>query len=116
MRIRVGDTVEIISGNDSGQRGKVMKIVSKHGKVVVEGMNRAFKHLKRSQKNPQGGRLSKEMPLQASNVMLVCSACSQASRVGVRIAADGSKQRFCKKCNASISRLSPAKKRTSGAK
>ena len=110
MRIRVGDIVEIIAGNDSGQRGKVLKVVSKHGKLVVEGMNRSFKHLKRSQKNPQGGRLSKEMPLQASNVMLVCSACSQATRVGVRTIADGSKHRYCKKCDANISRLSPAKK------
>lgn len=107
MRIRVGDTVEIIAGNDAGQRGKVLKVLHKHGKLVVEGMNRAFKHLRRSQRNPQGGRLSKEMPIQLSNVMLVCTACSQATRTGARVGADGSKQRYCKKCNATISRLSP---------
>jgi large subunit ribosomal protein L24 len=111
MRIRVGDTVEIIAGNDTGQRGKVLKVDHKHGKLVVEGMNRAFKHLRRSQKNPQGGRLSKEMPLQVSNVMLVCTACSQASRVGNRVGKDGSKERFCKKCNATISRVAPPRKK-----
>src|SRR5690349_6396927 len=107
MRIRVGDVVEITAGNDSGQRGKVLKVAHKHGKIVVEGMNRVFKHLRRSQKNPQGGRLSKEMPMQISNVMLVCSACSQATRVGVRFKDDGSKERFCKKCKASIGRIAP---------
>ena len=52
-------------------RGKVLKVLPKKGKLVVEGVNRVYKHMKRSQKNPQGGRLSKEMPIDVSNVMLV---------------------------------------------
>ncbi len=115
MRIRTGDTVEITTGNDAGQRGKVLKIDNKHGRVVVEGMNRVFKHLRKSQKNPQGGRLSKEMPIQVSNVALVCTSCGKATRTGVRVNADGSKDRVCKKCGAANGRVSTAKKKTAQA-
>ncbi len=107
MHIRVGDTVEVIAGNDSGSRGKVLKVDRAAGKLVVEGMNRVFKHMQRSQRNPQGGRLSKEMPIQISNVLLVCGSCSKASRTGARINADGSKERYCKKCSAGIGRIAP---------
>jgi large subunit ribosomal protein L24 len=109
MHIKVGDTVQVIAGNDRGSRGKVLKVSRQTGKLVVEGMNRVFKHMRRSQRNPQGGRLSKEMPIQLSNVMLVCTSCNKPARTGARIGADGSKTRFCKKCNAEIGRLSPAK-------
>ena len=109
MHIRVGDTVEVVAGNDRGTRGKVLKVNRVAGKLIVEGMNRVFKHMRRSQKNPQGGRLSKEMPIQLSNVMLVCTACSKASRTGARIAADGSKERYCKKCSAATGRIASAK-------
>src|SRR5207247_6392404 len=98
MHIRVGDTVEVIAGNDRGQRGKVLKVNRDAGKIVVEGMNRVFKHMRRSQRNPQGGRLSKEMPIQISNVQLVCTACNAAVRTGARRTADGGKERLCKKC------------------
>jgi large subunit ribosomal protein L24 len=107
MHIRVGDTVEVIAGNDRGTRGKVLRVDRTRGKLVVEGMNRVFKHMRRSQRNPQGGRLSKEMPIQLSNVMLVCTSCGKPSRTGARIAADGSKERYCKKCSASIGRIAP---------
>ena len=108
MHIRVGDTVEVISGNDRGQtKAKVLQVDRAAGKLVVEGMNRVFKHMKRSQRNPQGGRLSKEMPIQLSNVLLVCKSCSAATRTGARFLADGSKERYCKKCGASIGRCGP---------
>ena len=102
MHIKVGDTVQVIAGNDRGSRGKVLKVSRQTDKLVVEGMNRVFKHMRRSQRNPQGGRLSKEMPIQLSNVMLVCTSCNKPARTGARIAADGSKTRFCKKCNEAI--------------
>ena len=112
MHIKVGDTVMVIAGNDRGARGKVLKVDLGAGKLVVEGMNRVFKHMRRSQRNPQGGRLSKEMPIQLSNVLLVCGSCGKASRTGARVAADGSKERYCKKCQASGGRLSPAKEKS----
>ncbi len=109
MRIKVEDVVEIRSGDDTGVRGKVLKVDHVQRKLVVEGVNRVYKHVKRSQKNPQGGRLSKEMPVHISNVLLICESCGKATRVGARYADDGSKQRFCKQCGASLGLLAPAK-------
>jgi len=110
MLIRTGDTVEVIAGNDRGQKSKVLKVDRSTGKAVVEGVNRVKKHIRRSQKYPQGGGLSKEMPVQLSNVKYVCTSCGAATRLGARFLDDGSKERFCKKCNASAGPIAPAKK------
>ena len=109
MRIKANDTVKVISGEDRGTTAKVIRVNRKAGKLVVEGVNRVYKHVKRSQKNPQGGRLSKEMPVFACNVLLVCEACGAATRVGVRYLPNGAKERYCKKCGASNGQVSPAK-------
>ena len=111
MHIRVDDTVEVITGNDRGSRGKVLRVDRTGGKLVVEGVNQVHKHVRRSQRNPQGGRLSMEMPIQISNVLLVCEACGQKTRTGVRYEDDGSKVRYCKKCSAGIGQVSPPKAR-----
>ena len=111
MHIKVGDMVELISGTDRGVRGKVLIVDQEAGAVVVEGVARVYKHVRRSQKNPQGGRLSKEMPSAVSNVLLVCEACGAATRVGVRYLPDGTKERYCKKCGASNGQVSPPKAR-----
>src|SRR3954462_8067481 len=110
MLIRTGDTVEVIAGNDRGQKSKVLKVDRATGKAVVEGVNRVKKHIRRSQKYPQGGVLSKEMPVQLSNVKYFCPSCSAAARLGARFLDDGSKERFCKKCGASAGQIAPAKK------
>jgi large subunit ribosomal protein L24 len=68
-----------------------------------------WKHVRRSQKNPQGGRLNKEMPISASNVMLIDPTSGKPSRVGVRFLADGSKERFAKKSGASLGKIAPAR-------
>jgi large subunit ribosomal protein L24 len=109
MWIKTNDTVKVIAGEDRGTTAKVVRVNRKKGKLVVEGVNRVYKHVKRSQKNPQGGRLSKEMPIQMSNVALVCESCGAATRVGVRYLEDGSKERYCKKCGAGNGQVSPAK-------
>jgi large subunit ribosomal protein L24 len=111
MRIKTNDTVKVIAGDDSGATGKVLRMERKSGKLVVEGINRVYKHVRRSQKNPQGGRLSKEMPIRISNVLLVCEACGAATRVGVRFLENGAKERYCKKCGAGGGQLSPPKAR-----
>jgi len=108
MLIRAGDTVEVRTGNARGTRAKVLSVLpakagdkaGRGGRLVVEGVNRVYRHIRRSQKNPQGGRLSKELPIDASNVLLVCTACGKATRLGVRSTADGGKVRFCRKCGA----------------
>ena len=111
MFIRSGDLVEVRTGNDRGTRAKVLSVrpakTAGGVKLVVEGVNRVYRHMKRSQKNPQGGRLSREMPISVSNVLLVCSACSKATRVGVRLGEDGSKSRVCRKCKADIGIVRP---------
>jgi len=109
MRIKIDDTVVVTSGDDKDVRGKVIKVNRTAGTVLVEGVNKVYKHVRRSQKNPQGGRLSKEMPVRISNVMPICTSCDKGVRVGVKINSDGSKDRVCKKCGESMGSLSPAK-------
>ena len=109
MHIRINDTVEVQTGDDAGTRARVLKVDRAAGKVIVEGVNRVYKHVKRSQRNPQGGRLSKEMPIQISNVLLVCPACGKAARTGARFGKDGSKERFCKKCGSGMGQVAPAR-------
>ena len=103
MLIKAGDTVEVRTGNSRGTRAKVLSVLPAkqaggRDRVVVEGVGRVYRHIRRSQKNQQGGRLSKEMPIAASNVLLVCSSCGKATRLGAKVAADGGKVRFCRRC------------------
>ncbi|MCA9120893.1 MAG: 50S ribosomal protein L24 [Planctomycetaceae bacterium] len=111
MHIKADDTVQVIAGNDRGKQGRVLSIDRKNGKLVVEGCNRVYKHVRRSQKNPQGGRLSKEMPLQISNVLLVCNRCGVGVRTGARLTSDGIKERFCRKCSTALGQIAPAKEK-----
>lgn len=108
MLIRTGDTVEVITGADRGTQSRVIQIDREKGKALVEGVNKVYKHVRRSQKHPQGGRLSKEMPVQLSNVMFFCESCSSRSRLGARFSDDGAKERFCRKCGASAGEIAPA--------
>lgn len=109
MKFRVDDEVVVIAGADKGHRGKIIKIDRDANKVIVEGAGRVWKHVKQSQKNPQGGRLNKEMPISASNVMLVDPTDGKPTKVGMRYLDDGSKERFARKSGSTISQVSPAK-------
>lgn len=109
MLFRVDDEVVVIAGADRDRRGKILKIDRKQNKVVVEGIARVWKHVRRSQKNPQGGRLSKEMPISASNVMLVDPSTGKPTRIGVRYLEDGTKERYAKKSGVSLGKISPAR-------
>ena len=109
MHIRVDDIVEVMTGDDRGTRSKVLHVQHLAGKLTVEGVNRVYKHIRRSQQNPQGGRLSKEMPIRLSNVLLVCQSCKSPTRTGARYLDDGSKERYCKKCGAGNGLISPPK-------
>lgn len=106
MKILVGDTVKVISGRDNGVVGKVLSVDHKKNRLVVEGANKVFKHVRPSQRNPQGGRLEKEMSLDASNVMLVCPKTNKPTRIGYRYASDGTKERFARKSGATLSSIS----------
>ncbi|MCC6510939.1 MAG: 50S ribosomal protein L24 [Pirellulaceae bacterium] len=108
MQIRIGDEVIVTAGANKGRRGKVLKVDREGHRVVVEGVNRVYKHVKKSQKNPQGGRLSKESAIPMANVAMLCPKTQKPTRVGVRYLADGSKERYAKKSGASLGTLSPA--------
>jgi large subunit ribosomal protein L24 len=111
MHVRKDDMVEVITGDDAekGRARKVLRVLPDVNKVVVEGVNRVYKHVKPNRRNPQGGRLSKEMPVSASNVLLFCPTCRGGRRVGRRYADDGHKERYCKKCGSSLGALSKAR-------
>jgi large subunit ribosomal protein L24 len=116
MHVRKDDIVEVLTGDDAGTpqsrtTGRVLRVLPDKNKVVVEGINRVYKHLKPSRQNPQGGRLSKEMPIAVSNVLLYCSTCRRGVRVGRRYMDDGRKERYCKKCGNNLGFLSKARPR-----
>jgi large subunit ribosomal protein L24 len=111
MKIHTGDTVLVIAGIDKDKTGKVVSVDHEKNRVVVEGVNMVYKHVKPSQRNPQGGRLHKEMPLDISNVMAICPKTNKPTRIGYRYLKDGSKERFAKVSGESLGNISPPKKR-----
>src|SRR5437764_5447554 len=106
MNIRKDDTVQVITGDDRGTTARVLRVLPTEGKIVVEGVNRVYRHLKPNRRNAQGGRLSKEMPIDVSNVLLFCQTCRRGRRIGRRYTAEGRKERYCKKCGTALGVLS----------
>lgn len=100
LGIRKGDKVKIIAGRDKGKSGKVIHVYPKKGRALVEGINMAKKHVRRSQQNPQGGVLSQEVPIQLSNLSLLDSSTNKTTRIQTLVAKDGSKQRVAAKSKA----------------
>jgi large subunit ribosomal protein L24 len=111
MRISKDDQVLVLTGASNGKKSRVVSVDRAAGKITVEGVNVVNKHVRRSRRNPQGGRLSMEMPIPASNVQLICPSCAAPTRIGIRFAADGAKYRVCKKCQSDISLVAPARKK-----
>ena len=102
MNVKKGDRVKVIAGKDKGKEGEVIRALPQKGRVVVEKVNMIKKAQRPTQANPQGGIMTMEAPLNASNVMLVCPQCKQATRVGHRFDEAGKKHRVCKKCGKDI--------------
>ena len=96
LHVKKGDTVVVLSGKDKGQKGKVILSMPKKSKVVVEGINKVKRHTKPNQKAPQGGIITKEAPLAACKVMVVCPACQKATRTMKKLV-NGRYVRACKK-------------------
>ncbi len=88
MRIHKNDNVMVISGNDKGKTGKVLKVFPKNTRVIVEGINLRKRHTKPSQKSPQGGIIEKEAPIHVSNVMLLDPKTNQPTRLGSQVILD----------------------------
>lgn len=101
MKIKKGDTVKILSGKDRGKNGKVLRMVPSENKAVVEGVNLAKKHKKATKRGEKGQRITIPMPINVSNLQLVCPKCGKPTRVGYKVTED-KKHRICKKCNTEL--------------
>jgi large subunit ribosomal protein L24 len=93
LHVKKGDTVEVIAGEHKGVTGKVLRVVTSSGKVVVEGINRRYKHVKPSRKHPQGGRVQMEEPIHISNVLPVNPKSSRGTKVHFELDEKGGKKR-----------------------
>ena len=103
MKIKKGDTVEIISGNDRGERGVVHRVMTDTQQLIVSGIHMVKKHQRPTgDVRTQVGIIEREAPIRISNVALVCSHCDRPTRVGYEIMGDGSKVRVCKRCREII--------------
>ena len=102
MRIRKNDMVRVISGNDRGKEGKILKVFPGSNRVIVEKVNIIKRHTRASKDVPQGGIIEKEGPINASNVMLVCPNTSKPTRIGKDILSDGSRARVSKRSGEMI--------------
>ena len=101
LHVKKGDTVVVLSGKDKGKQGKVLTSMPQAGKVIVEGINKVKRHTKPSLKVPNGGIITKEMPLHACKVQVICPACNKPTRIGHKDMA-GKNVRVCKKCGEVI--------------
>ena len=102
LHVKKNDQVKVIAGKEKGKSGKVLQVFPDKGRVLVENLNVVKRHTRPSRANAEGGIIEKEAPLAVSNVQLVCKGCGEATRTGIRTLDDGSKVRFCKKCNETV--------------
>ena len=101
MKVKKGDTVQVLSGNDKGKTGEVIEVIPKTEKVIVKGVNVRKKHVKPKKKGEEGGILSVECAIHSSKVGVVCPKCNKPTRIGIQIDKDG-KTRICKKCGTKL--------------
>lgn len=99
LHVKKDDLVMVIAGKEKGKSGKIVRVLPDSGRVLVENLNIVKRHSRPTRGNAQGGIIEKEAPLDASNVQILCKGCSKPARTGIRVLQDGSKARFCKKCN-----------------
>lgn len=98
MKIKKGDTVLIISGKDKGKKGKALEVLSREGKILVEGVNLMKKHQKPKKTGEKGQIIQLPKPIDASNVKLICLKCGKPTRIGHKLTGGKKKYRICKKC------------------
>ena len=102
IRIKKDDKVKVLTGKDKGKIGKVLKIVKKTNRVVIENINVVKANQRPTQANPQGGIVEKNMPVHVSNLMIMCNSCVKPTRISMKLLEDGKRVRICKQCNQQI--------------
>jgi large subunit ribosomal protein L24 len=100
--IKKNDTVMVTAGKEKGKTGKVLRILPKKDRAVVEKVNFIKRHMRPGAHSRQGGIIEKENPINISNLMVVCGKCTDPTRVGRKVLEDGSRVRYCKKCDEII--------------
>ncbi len=100
--IKKDDKVKVLVGKDQGKIGKVLKVDRKKNRILVEKINMVKRHSKPNNQNRQGGIIEKEMPIQWSNVMVMCGKCVGPVRIKMQRLEDGNKVRVCVKCNEAL--------------
>lgn len=98
-KLRKGDTVIVNIGAEKGKKGKIISVLPKEQKIVVEGINIRTMHVKAKKQGQESGIIKKEHPIAISKVSFYCDKCEKGVRLGIKVAEDGTKSRFCKKCN-----------------
>lgn len=102
FKVRKGDIVQVIKGDDRGKRGRVLRIFPEKNRAIVEGINLAKKHKRSTRQDQPGGIVTIEAGLSLANLMLFCKSCNRPTRVGFTNLSDGTKSRFCKFCKEPI--------------
>jgi large subunit ribosomal protein L24 len=102
FHVKKGDLVVVIAGKDKGKSGKVLRVIPKEERVVVERINLVKKHLRPNPATGQGGIVEMEAPIHISNVMPICPSCNRPTRVGRKVLESGVKVRVCKRCGESL--------------
>lgn len=98
IHVNKGDKVKILSGTDKDKTGKVLQVLPRTGRIIVEGVNVVKKHMRPTKDSPEGGIIDKEAPIYSNRAMLICPRCNRPSRIGHKYLADGQKVRYCKNC------------------
>ena len=101
MRIKKGDTVYVLSGNDKGKKGEVLEVIPKTEKVIVKGVNIRKRHIKPKKQGEEGGIIPVECAIHSSKLAVVCPKCGKPTRIGYEVE-KGEKIRVCKKCKAKL--------------
>lgn len=102
FHLKKNDKVKVLAGKDKGKIGKILKIVQKKDRAIVENLNMIKRHMRKTQQNRQGGIVEKEAPIHWSNLILICTKCVKPTRIKMHFLEDGKKVRVCKKCNEII--------------
>ena len=102
IHIRKNDKIVVITGRERGKTGKVLHVYPKAARVLVSGLNLIKHHVRPTKDLPQGGIIEKEATMRASNLMIYCSKCARGVRVGIKRLPDGSRMRYCKKCELEL--------------
>jgi large subunit ribosomal protein L24 len=101
MKLRKGDRVRVLAGKDIGKEGEITRVLLDDNRVIVEGVNIAKKHQRATRATMQGGIIDKDMPINVSNVAILCTNCGP-TRIGYRFEPDGTKVRVCRKCEGDL--------------